>query len=84
MEHLDGKSPPSSSCGPAPLEQALDVVIQMAVADRHGNGVVHRDVAGERDTDERPSSSTSACHAGRLEPGHDPGGCAHLDRSATG
>ena len=48
MEHLDGKSLAERlASGPMPLEQALDVAIQLADAlgRAHGNGVVHRDVS---------------------------------------
>ena len=48
MEHLDGTSLAERLVnGPLPLEQALDVAIQMADAlgKAHGNGVVHRDVS---------------------------------------
>ena len=48
MEHLDGKSLAEQLVkGPLPLEQALDVAIQMADAlgKAHGNGVVHRDLS---------------------------------------
>ena len=48
MEHLDGKSLAERlASGPLPLEQALDVAIQLsdALGRAHGNGVVHRDVS---------------------------------------
>ena len=48
MEHLDGKSLAERlASGPMPLEQALDVAIQLsdALGRAHGNGVVHRDVS---------------------------------------
>ncbi len=48
MEHLEGKSLAERLVeGPLPLEQALDVAIQMADAldKAHGNGVVHRDLS---------------------------------------
>jgi TolB-like protein len=86
MEHLDGKSLAELLVrGPLPLEQALDVAIQMADAldKAHGNGVVHRDVSPANVMLTKSGAKLLDFGLATLvapEPGHDPGRVrTHLD-----
>jgi serine/threonine protein kinase/Tfp pilus assembly protein PilF len=86
MEHLDGKSLAERLAqGPLPLEQALDVAVQMADAldKAHGNGVVHRDVSPANVMLTRSGAKLLDFGLATLaapEPGQDPGRIrTHLD-----
>jgi len=86
MEHLDGKSLAELLVrGPLPLEQALDVAIQMADAldKAHGNGVVHRDVSPANVMLTKSGAKLLDFGLATLvapEPGQDPGRVrTHLD-----
>ena len=86
MEHLDGKSLAERlRAGPLPLEQALDVAIQMsdALDKAHGNGVVHRDVSPANVMLTKSGAKLLDFGLATLvapEPGQDPGRIrTHLD-----
>jgi non-specific serine/threonine protein kinase len=86
MEHLEGKSLAERLVqGPLPLEQALDVAIQMADAldKAHGNGVVHRDLSPANVMLTRSGAKLLDFGLATLAapgPGHDPGKVrTHLD-----
>ncbi|MCU0250256.1 MAG: protein kinase [Vicinamibacterales bacterium] len=86
MEHLDGKSLAERLVqGPLPLEQALDVAIQMsdALDKAHDNGVVHRDLSPANVMLTKSGAKLLDFGLATLvapEPGHDPGRIrTHLD-----
>ena len=86
MEHLDGKSLAERLVqGPLPLDQALDVAIQMADAldKAHGNGVVHRDLSPANVMLTKSGAKLLDFGLATLvapEPGQDPGRVrTHLD-----
>ena len=86
MEHLDGSSLAARLAqGPLPLEQALDVGIQMtdALDKAHGNGVVHGDLSPANVILTRSGAKLLDFGLATLvapEPGQDPGRVrTHLD-----
>jgi serine/threonine protein kinase len=86
MEHLDGTSLAERLAkGPMPLEQALDVAIQMtdALDKAHGNGVVHRDLSPANVMLTKSGAKLLDFGLATLvapEPGQDPGRIrTHLD-----
>ena len=86
MEHLDGHSLAERLAqGPLPLEQALDIAIQMtdALDKAHGNGVVHRDVSPANVMLTKSGAKLLDFGLATLvapEPGQDPGRIrTHLD-----
>jgi len=86
MEHLDGKSLAERLAqGPLPLEQALDVAIQMADAldKAHTSGVVHRDLSPANVVLTQSGAKLLDFGLATLvapEPGHDPDRVrTHLD-----
>jgi TolB-like protein len=86
MEHLDGKSLAERLVqGPLPLDQALDVAIQMsdALDKAHDNGVVHRDLSPANVMLTKSGAKLLDFGLATLaapEPGQDPGRIrTHLD-----
>ena len=86
MEHLDGHSLAERLAqGPLPLEQTLDIAIQMtdALDKAHGNGVVHRDVSPANVMLTKSGAKLLDFGLATLvapEPGQDPGRIrTHLD-----